>query len=441
MSKIYKKENGEKTPCIIISKPKTMEPEPYRGKMTSAQEFIMNEIVKRDSTDADIVLPFVYRDTAGSAYSYKWKYSTMALYLAKQKNWVNKKEMFTYFNDNHAWSSFLPTPTAGSAWQAEVKDNTESEVGGWCSAAVNDIKETDTSINNYSFFIENYEYYTDNVHTWSAINPIKQKSNLDYSVITKSNSDMKLLKADIAVTSTNVFNVNVGFGMIISGNDLDNYINKVNDDNTPLPCSLFAIRVKGGMSDADAYYTTDYNNSIAKFYSFNKKLINADTKLNDFSYKKLNNNIYYLYDKSFMQINNSNIESKTIKFTQPYIYTQNSIDSQFTIQPKNDTYFHLYAIFGKNNVYTTYYYAGNTENYEENWTSTESNINTIFSVPADCKFNIPTSTSAGNLVSSGFSQFHDWLYIDYDFNNGLTGFMGMPQTHVIALSYYFTKLN
>ena len=35
----------------------------------------------------------------------------------------------------------------------------------------------------------------------------------------------------------------------------------------------------------------------------------------------------------------------------------------------------------------------------------------------------------------------DELYIDYDFNNGLTGFMGMPQTHVIALSYYFTKLN
>ena len=437
MSKIYKKENGEKTPCIIISKPKTMEPEPYRGKMTSAQKFIMNEIVKRDSTDADIVLPFVYRDTAGSAYSYKWPYSTMAVYLAHQLNWVNKKEMFTYFNDNHAWSSFMPTPTAGSAWKAEVNENNQIENGGgWCSVAVNDL-----SLSNYSFFIENYDYYTDNIHTWSAIKPINQKSNLDYSVSTKSTSDDKLLAAQLAVSSTNEFNINVGFGMIISGNGLDNYINKVNDDNTPLPCSLFAIRVKGGMSDAEAYNTTAYNNSIAKFYSFNKKLINENTKLNDFSYKKLNNNIYYLYDKSFMQINNSNIESKTIKFTQPYIYTQNSIDSNFSIQPKNGSYYNLYATFHKNDEYTTYFYAGDTENYEENWTSTTSDNFTRFVETADCKFNVPSSTPAGNIVSSGFQSHTDYLSANYDFNNGLTGFMGMPQTHIMALSYYFTKLD
>lgn len=430
MSRIYKKENGEKTPCIIISKPKTMVPIPYSADSTSSQNYIINEIVKKDSTDADIILPFVYRDTAGSAYSYKWKYSTMDVYLANQLNWVNKKEMITYFNDNHSWSSFRP-----GAWKAEVNENNQTENGGgWCSVSVNDI-----SLNNYSFFIENYL----TANTWSAINPINQKSNLDYSVSTNASSDRELLKAEITVTSTNTFNVNVGFGMIISGNGLDNYINKVNDNNTPLPCSLFAIRVKGGMSDADSYYTTAYNNSIAKFYSFNKNLINADTKLNDFSYKKLNNNIYYLYDKSFIQINNSNIASKSIKFTQPYIYTQNSIApySQFSIQPKNDAYYHLYATFGKNNVYTTYYYAGDTVNYEENWTSTESNNNTTFAETSDCKFNIPTSTSAGNLVSSGFSPLHDWLHIDYDFNNGLTGFMGMPQTHIMALSYYFTKLN
>lgn len=432
MSKIYKKENGEKTPCIIISKPKTMVPIPYSADSTSSQNYIINEIVKKDSTDADIILPFVYRDTAGSAYSYKWEYSTMDVYLATQLNWVNKKEMVTYFNDNHSWSSFMPTPTAGSAWKAEVNENNQQENGGWCSVSVNDI-----SLNKYSFFIENY--LTDN--TWSAINPINQKSNLDYSVYTRAYSDIELLKAEVTVTSTNVFNVNVGFGMIISGKGLDNYINKVNDNNTPLPCSLFSIRVKGGMSDADSYYTTAYDNSIAKFYSFNKNLINSDTKLNDFSYKKLNTDIYYLYDKSFIQINNSNIASKTIKFTQPYIYTQNSLNSVFSIQPKNGTYYNLYATFNKNNVTTTYFYAGDTENYEENWTSTTSDNYTRFAETEDCKFNIPTSTSAGNLISSGFNTHSDYLPINYDFNNGLTGFMGMPQTHIMALSYYFTKLN
>ena len=430
MSKIYKRENNEKTPCIIVSKPKTMEPIPYSANSTTAQNYIMNEIVKKNSSDADIILPFVYRDTAGSAYSYKWPYGTMSVYLANQPNWVNKKEMISYFNDNHSWSSFMPT-TAGSAWKAEVSENSETEQG-WCAVSVND-----TSYGFYSTFIENY---TANSGTWSAIKPINQKSNLDYSVTTSATLDTKLLAAQVEVSSNNNFNVNVGFGMIISGNGLDSYINNVNV-NTPLPCSLFAIRVKGGMNDYDAYDDTNYNNSIIKFYSFNKKLINSDTKLNDFSYKKLNNNVYYLYDKSFIQINNSNIASKSIKFTQPYIYTQNSLNSVFSIQPKNGIYYNLYATFNKNNVTTTYFYAGDTENYVENWTSTTSDNYTRFAETADCKFNIPTSTSAGNLVSSGFNTHSDYLSINYDFNNGLTGFMGMPQTHIMALSYYFTKLN
>jgi hypothetical protein len=434
MAKIYKRENGEKTPCIIVSKPNTMDPIPYSANSTSAQRYIMNEVVKRDSTDADIILPFVYRDTAGSAYSYKWQYGTMDVYLGSQINWVNKKEMFTYFNDNHAWSSFMPTPTAGSAWKAEIHENNETE-NALCSVAVND-----TSIGNYSIFIENYRNSANN--TWSAIKPINQKSNLDYSVSTSASSDQKLLASQVDVSSQNNFNINVGFGMIISGNGLDNYINKVNDNNTPLPCSLFALRVKGGMSDYDAYTATNYNNSITKFYSFNKKLINENTKLNDFSYKKLNNNVYYLYDKSFIKLNNSNIESKSIKFTQPYIYTQNSENSQFSIQPKNGTYYHLYATFNKNNISTSYFYAGDTVNYEEKWISTTSVNYTRFAETSDCKFNIPTtSTSMGNLISSGFQSHLDYLRINYDFNNGLTGFMGMPQTHIMALSYYFTKLN
>jgi len=432
MSKIYKKENGEKTPCIIVSKPKTMEPKPSYPGITGeiySQNYIMNEIVKKNSTDADIILPFVYRDSAGSAYSYKWNnnMTAMGVYLSQQLNWVNKKEMFTYFNDNHAWSSFKP-----GAWKAEVHENNQTE-DAWCTIAVNDVSE-----NMYSTFIENY---TANSGTWSAIKPLNQKSNLDYSVSTSASSDQNLLAAQLEVSSSNNFNVNVGFGMIISGNGLDSYINNVNT-TTPLPCSLFAIRVKGGLSDGDAYTATYYNNSIIKFYSFNKKLLNEDTKLNDFSYKKLNNNVYYLYDKSFIQINNSNIESKSIKFTQPYIYTQNQEGSVFSIRPKNGTFYYLYANFSKNGTNTTYYYGGDTNNYQENWTNTLSVNNTTFSVPEDCKFDIPTtSPTMGDRTASGFITSGDYLRVDYDFNNGLTGFMGMPPTHIIALSYYFTKLN
>lgn len=313
MAKLY---DGNGKPSLMVSKAGTLDDSlsgiiPQQSqKGSEKRNFIINEIVK--STDNELVIPYyVVKDNEKYAYANATGWGAGTYSYSNSQNWVNRYETIKFFNDEHYWADILPERRWN--WKSYERQNNEGTVGGCGITASND-----------KFIWPIFADYNSSPATYWSTNIIGANNNLSGRVIINTTC------VCLGITSKTEQNVKMGFEAVISGDGLDDYVTKMNEEYTsaanqvPRVCRLFSVRVKGGIGRSEGCAaSTDTSNCIVKFLSFDPNITPAKME-----YKKVSTNTYYIRDDNLytMQFNNLNglfyIEKVTTLGTKTY-YTGN----------------------------------------------------------------------------------------------------------------------
>ena len=472
-------------PAVIISKTDVLSHLNYLPSTYEQQQnpYALNEIQTNTNRDAGVIFPFRV-EVDGKSYSYGTK--TTCWYAngfgySNGTRWVNKKEVMNEFNTEHLWQEVYP---GFYNWKTKVYENDQGTAGG---ASIN------ADVN-----IPIWPVLKDSEHgTYSAAKAISTTNVFGV----KTNEENGGYGTEAIITRYNTTgNVNVGFGAIISGDGLDDYVTQMttpySTNHIPRVCRLFTIRIKGGLENTTCYGTFNSNNCILKHYSFDKSITAADI-----DYKKLRNNVYYIHDAKITTLKFDNSHGMFyITRKAPYgntlmyyygsrypdetgaswvsnideattwtnynaaneVYQANVMPGKlprydyqvaggYTIHMAQPVFYNRitecslmpqnsnYYYLSANSGDGVRYYTGDPVTYTNSWRTTYSLENcTVFNSSDEYNtFNDNLPTEIKN-IPHGFPSNGSYLTAGYDYGDGRGKmFSNMPAVRTLALNYYF----
>ncbi len=473
-------------PAVIISKTDVLSNLSYLPSTNEQQQnpYALNEIQTNTNRDSGVIFPFRV-EVDGKTYSYGTKntcWSPNGFGYSNSTKWVNKKEVMNEFNTDHFWQEVYP---GFYNWKTKVWENDEGTAGG---ASIN----ADVNIPIWPVLKD------DDSGSYSAAKEISTTNVFGV----KSNEDTGGYGTEAVVTRyTTTGNVHVGFGAIISGDGLDDYVTKMttpySTNHIPRVCRLFTIRIKGGWENESCYASFNSTNCILKHYSFDKSITAADI-----DYKKLRNNVYYIHDAKITTLKFENRHgmfyitrkapySNTLMYYYGSKYPDGSgagwvsdlseattwatyngadevyqanvmpgrlprydyqIAGGYTIHMGQPVFYNritecsfmpqnsnFYFLTAASSDNVTRYYTGNPTTYTNSWrTSYSLEECTVFNSNAECNtFNDNLPTEIKN-ISHGFPSNGTYLSAGYNYSDGRGKmFSNMPAVRTLALNYYF----
>lgn len=471
--------------AVIVSKTDVLSNLSYLPSTNEQQQnpYALNEIQTNTNRDAGVIFPFRV-EVDGKTYSYGTKntcWSPGGFGYSNSTKWVNKKEVMNEFNSEHFWQEMYP---GFYNWKTKVWENDEGTAGG---ANIN----ADVNIPIWPVLKDSV------LGTYSAAKEISTTNVFGV----KTNEENGGYGTEAIVTRyTTTGNVDVGFGAIISGAGLDDYVAQMttpySTNNIPRVCRLFTIRIKGGLENTTCYSNFNSTNCILKHYSFDKSITAADI-----DYKKLRDNVYYIHDAKITTLKFDNSHGMFyITRKAPYsntlmyyygsrypdgtgagwvssideattwtnhdgavaVYNSNvmpgsiprydyQVAGGYTIHMAQPVFYNRItecSFMPQNNNYYfmtansgdgVKYYTGDPTKYSNSWRDSYSLENcTVFNSNDEVNtFNNNLPSSIKN-INHGFPTNGAYLSAGYNYNDGRGKmFSNMPAVRTLALNYYF----